>query len=193
MRTAEIVRTTTETDIRLSVNLDGSGEFAGTSGVGFLDHMLHQTARHGRFDLTYTCAGDLHIDTHHTVEDLGICLGDAVRDALGDKVGIRRYGVAYVPMDEALARVVIDLSGRPCLRFAATFPAERVGTLETETVAELFGAVATRAGMALHVDVLAGTNTHHIIEAIFKAFGRALRDAVTVEGDALPTTKGLLT
>lgn len=192
MRNAEITRKTSETDISLRLELDGTGQFSGDSGIGFLDHMLHQVARHGGLDMTYTCSGDLAVDTHHTVEDLGICLGKALRDALGDKCGIRRYGTSHVPMDEALARVVLDFSGRSYLRLSADFPAERVGTLETECVQEFFRAVAEQAGITLHMDVLSGTNTHHIIEALFKAFGRALKEAVSVTGEGLMSTKGML-
>lgn len=192
MRNAEITRKTSETDISLRLELDGTGQFSGDSGIGFLDHMLHQVARHGGLDMAYTCAGDLAVDTHHTVEDLGICLGKALRDALGDKCGIRRYGTSHVPMDEALARAVLDFSGRSYLRLSADFPAERVGTLETECVQEFFRAVAEQAGITLHMDVLSGTNTHHIIEALFKAFGRALKEAVSVTGEGLMSTKGML-
>lgn len=192
MRSAEIVRKTSETEIRLQLNLDGTGRFTGECGIGFLDHMLHQVARHGGMDLEYTCTGDLAVDTHHTVEDLGICLGKALRDALGDKAGIRRYGTAYVPMDEALARVVLDFSGRSYLRMGAVFPAERIGTLETECVLEFFRAVAEQGGITLHMDLLEGTNTHHMIEALFKAFGRALKEAAAVVGEGLLSTKGML-
>ncbi len=192
MRCAEIMRKTSETDIRLQLDLDGTGQFSGESGIGFLDHMLHQVARHGGLDLSYTCTGDLAVDTHHTVEDLGICLGKALRDALVDKAGIRRYGTSYVPMDEALARVVLDFSGRSYVRMGAAFPAERVGTLETECVQEFFRAVAEQGGITLHLDLLAGTNTHHMIEALFKAFGRALKEAVTLTGEGLLSTKGML-
>ncbi len=192
MRSAEITRKTSETEICLRLNLDGTGQFSGDSGIGFLDHMLHQTARHGGLDLMYTCTGDLNVDTHHTVEDLGICFGKALRDVLVDKAGIRRYGTSYVPMDEALARVVMDFSGRAYLRFNAVLPAERVGALETECVQEFFRALAEQGGITLHMDLLSGTNTHHIIEAFFKAFGRALREAVTVSEDGMPSTKGML-
>ncbi len=192
MRRAEINRKTAETDISLELKLDGSGQFSGESGIGFLDHMLNQVARHGGIDLNYTCSGDLNVDTHHTVEDLGICMGKAIREALGDKAGIRRYGTAYVPMDEALARVVLDISGRSYIRLDAAFSAERVGTLETECVPEFFRALAEQAGITLHMDLLAGRNTHHSIEAIFKAFGRALKEAVEVTGTAMPSTKGIL-
>lgn len=192
MRSAEIKRKTAETDICLKLILDGTGTFSGNSGIGFLDHMLHQVARHGGIDLTYTCIGDLDVDCHHTVEDLGICLGKALREAMGDKAGIRRYGTAYVPMDEALARVVLDFSGRSYMRLGASFSAEQVGTLETECVPEFFRALAEQAGITLHIDLLAGSNTHHSIEAIFKAFGRALKEAVEVVGTGTPSTKGML-
>ena len=192
MRRAEINRKTAETDISLELKLDGSGQFSGESGIGFLDHMLNQVARHGGIDLNYTCSGDLNVDTHHMVEDLGICMGKAIREALGDKAGIRRYGTAYVPMDEALARVVLDISGRSYIRLDAAFSAERVGTLETECAPEFFRALAEQAGITLHMDLLAGRNTHHSIEAIFKAFGRALKEAVEVTGTAMPSTKGIL-
>lgn len=192
MRRAEIKRKTAETDIRLQLALDGLGEFSGSSGIGFLDHMLHQVARHGGIDLTYTCIGDLDVDCHHTVEDLGICMGKALREALGDKAGIRRYGAAYVPMDEALARAVLDFSGRSYMRLGASFPAERVGVLETECVQEFFRALSEQGGMTIHLDMLAGTNTHHMIEALFKAFGRALKEAVEVTGTDTPSTKGML-
>lgn len=192
MRSAEITRKTSETEIFLQLSLDGTGQFSGDSGIGFLDHMLNQVARHGGLNLSYSCSGDLEVDNHHTVEDLGICLGKALRDVLVDKSGIRRYGISYVPMDEALARVVIDFSGRSYLRMGAVFPAERVGTLETECVQEFFRAVAEQGGITLHMDVLAGTNTHHIIEALFKAFGRALREAVALSGEGTASTKGML-
>lgn len=192
MRSAEIVRKTSETDIRLRLNLDGTGDFAGDCGIGFLDHMLHQVARHGGMDLTYACTGDLGVDNHHTVEDLGICLGKALREALGDKNGIQRYGTSYVPMDEALARVVLDFSGRSYVRLGAVFPAERVGTLETECVLEFFRAVAEQGGITLHLDVLQGANTHHIIEALFKAFGRSVKEAVALTGNGVQSTKGML-
>lgn len=192
MRNAEIRRKTSETDIRLQLELDGTGEFTGNSGIGFLDHMLHQVARHGGINLTYTCIGDLDVDGHHTVEDLGICLGKALREALGDKAGIRRYGTAHVPMDEALARAVLDFSGRSYLRLGASFPAERIGSLETECVQEFFRALAEQGGITIHLDLLTGTNTHHAIEALFKAFGRALKEAVEVVGGDTPSTKGIL-
>ncbi len=192
MRRAEIERKTAETEIRLQLALEGHGEFSGSSGIGFLDHMLHQVARHGGINLTYTCIGDLDVDCHHTVEDLGICIGKALREAVGDKAGIRRYGAAYVPMDEALARAVLDFSGRSYLRFEASFSSERVGTLETECIQEFFRALSEQAGITLHIDLLAGNNTHHSIEAIFKAFGRALKEAVEVVGTDTPSTKGIL-
>jgi len=192
MRRAEIVRQTAETDIRLTLTLEGEGAFRGDSGIGFLDHMLHQVARHGGLDLDYTCRGDLQVDTHHTAEDLGLCLGQALRQALGERRGVSRYGTAYVPMDEALARVVLDLSGRPHLSFEAAFPTERVGALETECVREFFRAVAMAGGLTLHLDVLRGDNGHHMIEALFKAFGRALGEAVRITGGDIPSTKGKL-
>lgn len=192
MRSAEIKRKTAETEICLKLVLDGTGAFSGNSGIGFLDHMLHQVARHGGIDLTYTCIGDLDVDCHHTVEDLGICLGKALREAVGDKAGIRRYGTAYVPMDEALARAVLDFSGRSYMRLGASFPAERIGALETECIQELFRALAEQGGITLHLDILAGTNTHHMIEALFKAFGRALKEAVEVTGTDMLSTKGML-
>lgn len=192
MRQAEITRKTTETDILLRLALDGNGSFTGSSGIGFLDHMLHQVARHGGLDLEYRCQGDLFIDTHHTVEDLGICLGQALKAALGDRAGVRRYGAAYVPMDEALARAVLDLSGRPFLAFNGRFPVERIGTLETECIVEFFRAVTGWGGLTLHLDLLAGSNAHHMAEALFKAFGRALREAAERSGSDVPSTKGVL-
>lgn len=192
MRKAEISRKTFETEITLSVDLDGSGSFRGSSGIGFFDHMLHQVARHGGLDLEYHCQGDLQVDNHHTVEDIAICFGKALREALGDKAGIARYGAAYVPMDEALARTVMDFSGRAYLRLEAVLPAERVGSFETENVREFFRAMAEQGGITLHMDVLSGANTHHIIEALFKSFGRALKEAVAVTGSAVVSTKGIL-
>lgn len=194
VRAATVKRTTTETDIALSLVLDGAGRTDLDTGVPFLEHMLDLFARHGHFDLTVRAKGDLHIDDHHTVEDIGICLGRALRQALGDKAGIRRYGHAFVPMDEALAQVVIDLSGRPHLEWRAEWPAARVGTFDTELVHEFFWKAALEAGMTLHVLVHYGRNTHHMIEAVFKAFGRALDEATQrdprVRG--VPSTKGTL-
>ncbi|ROO31931.1 imidazoleglycerol-phosphate dehydratase HisB [Salinisphaera japonica] len=191
-RRATIERRTAETDIRVELDLDGAGVFEAATGVGFFEHMLHQIARHALIDLSVSANGDLHIDDHHTVEDVGIVLGQALREALGDKRGIMRYGHAYVPLDEALSRVVIDFSGRPGLFFRADFTAEKIGTFDTELVREFFGGVAAGAAMTLHMDNLAGANAHHIAETLFKAFGRALRGAVARDEramDALPSTK----
>ncbi|MGB7756157.1 MAG: imidazoleglycerol-phosphate dehydratase HisB [Salinisphaera sp.] len=194
-RRATIERCTAETDIQLSLDLDGTGEFKAETGVGFFEHMLHQLARHGLVDLDVRAAGDLHIDDHHTVEDVGICLGAALKQAVGDKKGIMRYGHAYVPLDEALSRVVLDFSGRPGLHFRVPFTAEKIGTFDTELVREFFNGVASGAALTLHMDTLAGDNAHHIAETLFKAFGRALRAAVARDEralDALPSTKGSL-
>lgn len=194
-RRATIARQTAETDIRVTLDLDGQGVFHAATGVGFFDHMLHQIARHGLIDLDVAATGDLHIDDHHTVEDVGICIGQALRDALGDKRGIIRYGHAYVPLDEALSRVVIDLSGRPGLFFTAVFSAEKIGSFDTELVREFFQGVASGAAMTLHMDALKGHNAHHVAETLFKAFGRALRMAVTGDeraAQAMPSTKGSL-
>ncbi|MBH04433.1 MAG: imidazoleglycerol-phosphate dehydratase [Xanthomonadales bacterium] len=191
-RCATLERRTAETDIRVELDLDGAGVFEAATGVGFFEHMLHQIARHALIDLSVSANGDLHIDDHHTVEDVGIVLGQALREALGDKRGIMRYGHAYVPLDEALSRVVIDFSGRPGLFFRADFTAEKIGTFDTELVREFFGGVAAGAAMTLHMDNLAGANAHHIAETLFKAFGRALRGAVARDEramDALPSTK----
>lgn len=194
-RRATIERRTNETNIRLSLNLDGEGNFAADTGIGFFEHMLHQVARHGLMDLDIRADGDRHIDDHHTVEDVGICLGMALKQALGDKRGIMRYGHAYVPLDEALSRVVMDFSGRPGLHFRVQFTAEKIGDFDTELVREFFGAVASAAGLTLHMDTLAGNNAHHIAETLFKAFGRTLRAAVALDErarNALPSTKGSL-
>ncbi|WP_348760923.1 imidazoleglycerol-phosphate dehydratase HisB [uncultured Salinisphaera sp.] len=191
-RRATIERRTAETDIRVELDLDGTGAYSAATGVGFFEHMLHQVARHGLIDLTVSANGDLHIDDHHTVEDVGIVIGQALREALGDKRGITRYGHAYVPLDEALSRVVIDFSGRPGLFFRADFTAEKIGTFDTELVREFFGGIAAGAAMTLHMDNLSGANAHHIAETLFKAFGRALRAAVAFDEralDALPSTK----
>ncbi len=195
MRTAEIQRRTAETDIAVRVNLDGTGAAELSTGIGFFDHMLHQIARHGMIDLVVDARGDLEVDGHHTVEDVGIALGDAFKAALGDKAGITRYGFAYVPLDESLSRVVLDLSGRAALVFEASFTAPMVGGFDTQLVREFFQAFANHAGVTLHVDNLRGVNAHHQIESIFKAFGRALRAAVTVDeraGGRMPSTKGVL-
>ncbi|HXH72810.1 MAG TPA: imidazoleglycerol-phosphate dehydratase HisB [Mariprofundaceae bacterium] len=193
-RTAAIERKTKETDIRLSINLDGSGKSELSSGIPFLDHMLEQIARHGLVDLAIDCKGDLEIDAHHTVEDIGICLGEALRDALGDKAGIVRYGHAYVPLDESLSRVVLDLSGRPGLEYHVDFPKERVGDFDVDLFKEFFQAVCNHGRITLHIDNLRGANNHHIIETVFKAFGRALRMAIEHDPrqSGIPSTKGAL-
>lgn len=187
-----VKRTTAETQIEVSLVAPGSGVFKGDSGIGFLDHMIHQIARHGQMDIEYICRGDLLVDPHHTVEDLGICIGKALAEALGDKKGIARYGSSYVPMDEALARVVLDISGRVHLEWRAVLSAPMVGQLETECVKEFFRAVAQQAGLTLHMELLYGENTHHCIEALFKAFGKALKAAMTIEGTEIPSTKGMI-
>ncbi|MES1946564.1 imidazoleglycerol-phosphate dehydratase [Salinisphaera sp. C84B14] len=194
-RSATIARQTAETDIQVTLDLDGNGVFAAETGVGFFDHMLHQISRHGMIDLDLRATGDLHIDDHHTVEDVGICIGQALREAVGDKRGITRYGHAYVPLDEALSRVVIDLSGRPGLFFSADFTRDKIGTFDVELVREFFQGVASAGALTLHMDALKGHNAHHIAETLFKAFGRALRMAVSADarsGDSMPSTKGSL-
>ena len=195
MRQAEISRTTLETRITVRVNLDGTGRGTFATGVPFLDHMLDQVARHGMIDLEVEAQGDLHIDAHHTVEDIGITLGQALTKALGDKAGLRWYGHAYVPLDEALSRVVIDLSGRPGLVFGVEFVRAMIGAFEVDLVREFFQGLVNHAGMTLHIDALRGENAHHQAETIFKAFGRALRMAVEVDPRAagsIPSTKGAL-
>ncbi|MGV6848003.1 MAG: imidazoleglycerol-phosphate dehydratase HisB [Marinibacterium sp.] len=195
MRTADITRKTAETDISVSVNLDGTGVYDNRTGVGFFDHMLDQLARHALIDMTVRAAGDLHIDDHHTVEDCGIVLGQALARAAGDKRGIRRYGSCLLPMDDALVRAALDLSGRPYLVWQADFPAAKIGTFDTELVREFFQAFATHGGITLHVEALHGLNAHHIAEAAFKAVARALREALETDprkGDAVPSTKGML-
>ena len=195
MRQAEISRNTLETRITVRVNLDGTGRGTFATGVPFLDHMLDQVARHGMIDLEVEAQGDLHIDAHHTVEDIGITLGQALTRALGDKAGLRRYGHAYVPLDEALSRVVIDLSGRPGLVFGVEFVRAMIGAFEVDLVREFFQGLVNHAGMTLHIDALRGENAHHQAETIFKAFGRALRMAVEVDPRAagsIPSTKGAL-
>ncbi len=193
-RTSEIHRTTAETDVQLTLDLDGTGAGERETGVGFFDHLLDAVARHGLFDLDVRVDGDLETGAHHTVEDAGIALGQAVDEALGDRAGIRRFGHADVPMDEARASAAIDISGRPFTSFEGAFPAERVGEFDTELAEEFFRAVANAAKLTLHVRVEAGTNAHHMVEASFKAFARALRAAVEdderVEG--VPSTKGIL-
>lgn len=193
-RVSEITRKTNETEIYLAINLDGQGESRLDTGVPFLTHMLDLFTKHGQFDLTVNAKGDIEIDDHHTTEDIGICLGQVIREALGNKVGIKRYGNAFVPMDEALAQVVIDLSNRPHLEIRAQLPSQKVGTFDTELVHEFLWKLALEARMNLHVIVHYGHNTHHIIEAIFKALGRALKEATTVDPTikGVPSTKGLL-
>jgi imidazoleglycerol-phosphate dehydratase len=194
-REANIERNTLETKIKISVNLDGTGVAKFNTGVPFFEHMLEQIARHGLVDLNIHADGDLHIDDHHTVEDIGIAFGQAVLNAVGDKRGIVRYGHAYVPLDEALSRVVIDLSGRPGLVFNANFNREKIGQFETQLVEEFFQAFANNARVTLHIDNLYGKNAHHQVETIFKAFGRALRMALSADDrmqNQLPSTKGAL-
>lgn len=194
-RQAAVERKTNETDIRVELNLDPDKiAYSHSTGVGFFDHMLDHVARHGRFHLTIAARGDTHVDDHHTVEDVGLALGQALTDALSDKKGIERYGFASIPMDEALARVSIDLSGRPALVFdvPALPPGGKIGTFDVQLVHEFFNAVANAAKMNLHIEAPHGSNHHHIAEAIFKAFGRALRAAVTITGEDIPSTKGTL-
>ena len=194
-RTAEVSRDTAETQITVSVNLDGHGQSELSTGIGFFDHMLEQIARHGLIDLKVRAKGDLHIDGHHTVEDVGITLGQAVRQAVGDKRGITRYGHSYVPLDEALSRVVIDFSGRPGLVLDAHFTSGMVGAFDTQLVYEFFQGFANHALVSLHIDNLKGINAHHQVETIFKAFGRALRMALERDARAagqIPSTKGTL-
>jgi imidazoleglycerol-phosphate dehydratase len=194
-RKADVERNTLETKIKLSVNLDGTGLADFSTGVPFFEHMLDQIARHGLIDLSIKADGDLHIDDHHTVEDIGIALGQALLNAVGDKRGIVRYGHAYVPLDEALSRVVIDLSGRPGLVFNANFTREKIGQFDTQLVEEFFQAFANNARATLHIDNLYGKNAHHQVETIFKAFGRALRMALSADQrmqNQLPSTKGAL-
>ena len=192
MRHSEVSRETAETAVKLSLELDGSGRSDIDTGVGFLDHMLTLLALHGGFDLAVSCKGDLNVDAHHSVEDIGLCLGATLQQALGKKRGINRYGHIILPMDEALMLCAVDLSGRPCLRYTANIPSQKVGEFDTELAREFFQAVANTALMSLHIRQLDGENSHHIIEGMFKAFGRALRQAVAVTGGALPSTKGVL-
>ena len=194
-RTAEITRNTNETQIRVAINLDGTGKNKLNTGVPFLDHMLDQIARHGLVDLEVDAVGDLHIDAHHTVEDTGITLGMAVAKAIGDKKGIRRYGHAYVPLDEALSRVVIDFSGRPGLEWHVPFTRATIGSFDVDLTIEFFRGFVNHAGVTLHVDNLRGVNAHHQCETVFKAFGRALRMAAELDDRAagtIPSTKGSL-
>lgn len=195
MRCAAIKRTTAETDIQLELNLDGTGKSQVDTGVGFLDHMLTLFAKHGRLDLTVTCSGDTCVDDHHSTEDIGIALGDALRQAVGDKRGIQRYGSCILPMDEALILCALDLSGRSCLRYTAEIPTEKVGSFDTELVEEFLQAFTRRGELNLHMRQLDGTNSHHIIEGMFKSLGRSLRQAVAIDEaarDEIPSTKGVL-
>jgi imidazoleglycerol-phosphate dehydratase len=195
MRTSEINRKTAETDISLKLNIDGTGVSAVDSGIGFLDHMLTLFARHGRFDLTLTCKGDTHVDAHHSVEDIGLCLGAAFAEALGDMKGITRYGDIILPMDEALVLCAVDISGRSTLALSLELPSDKVGTMDTELVEEFLLAFVRRANITLHIKQLSGTNAHHIIEACFKALARTLSKAVKIEEaykDEIPSTKGVL-
>jgi imidazoleglycerol-phosphate dehydratase len=194
-RSARVSRQTKETKIHVEINLDGTGAAQLDTGLPFLDHMLDQVARHGLIDLSVKAEGDLHIDAHHTVEDIGITLGQAFDQAAGEKKGITRYGHAYVPLDEALSRVVIDLSGRPGMEWEVEFPRARIGDFDVDLFREFFGGFVNHAKTTLHVDCLRGRNAHHIAETVFKAFGRALRMAVTPDprmGDVTPSTKGSL-
>jgi imidazoleglycerol-phosphate dehydratase len=195
MRTATVSRDTLETQISVRMDVDGSGKAAFQTGLPFLDHMLDQVARHGLVDLEINAKGDLHIDAHHTAEDIGITLGQAFAKAVGDKKGIRRYGHAYVPLDEALSRVVIDLSGRPGLEYHIEFTRARIGDFDVDLFREFFQGFVNHAGVTLHIDNLRGINAHHQAETVFKAFGRALRMALEADprmGDAMPSTKGSL-
>ncbi len=195
MRTADITRNTNETQIRVRLNLDGTGKASFSTGVPFLDHMLDQIARHGLIDLDVEAKGDLHIDAHHTVEDIGITIGQAVAKAIGEKKGIRRYGHAYVPLDEALSRVVLDFSGRPGLEFHVAFKRGMIGQYDVDLTHEFFQGFVNHALVTLHIDNLRGENAHHQCETVFKAFGRALRMAAEIDaraGSAIPSTKGSL-
>jgi imidazoleglycerol-phosphate dehydratase len=195
MRTADITRNTNETQIRVRLNLDGTGKASFATGVPFLDHMLDQIARHGLIDLEVEAKGDLHIDAHHTVEDIGITIGQAVAKAIGDKKGIRRYGHAYVPLDEALSRVVLDFSGRPGLEFHVAFKRGMIGQYDVDLTHEFFQGFVNHALVTLHIDNLRGENAHHQCETVFKAFGRAVRMAAEIDaraGSTIPSTKGSL-
>ena len=194
-RSATVTRKTKETDITVEINIDGVGTSSLDSGIGFLDHMLEQISRHGLFDLSIKAQGDLHIDAHHTVEDIGITLGQAFEKAIGHKLGIRRYGHAYVPLDEALSRVVLDISGRPGLDLNVDFTRARIGEFDVDLIHEFFQGFINHANITLHIDNLKGENAHHQAETIFKAFGRALRNAVEIDEKikgVMPSTKGTL-
>jgi len=195
MRTSEINRKTNETNIQLKLNVDGTGKYKNDTGCGFLNHMLDLFAKHGRFNLEVVCRGDVDVDDHHTVEDVGIALGEAFANALGEKRGITRYGHIILPMDEALILCSLDISGRSFLGFDAKIPAEKIGTFDTELAKEFMLALSRSMGLTLHIKMLEGENSHHIIEAIFKGLGRALRTAVSIDAtckDEIPTTKGVL-
>jgi len=195
MRTARIERKTAETAILVEVNLDGTGAYDVSTGIGFLDHMVEQVSRHSLIDITMKVEGDLHVDQHHTTEDSALALGQAITQALGDKGGIGRYGTAYSPMDETLARVALDISGRPYCVFRAGFTQERLGEWDTELIEHWFQSIAQTAGITLHIELLYGTNNHHICESIYKGFARAMRQAVELDprkGGAIPSTKGQL-
>ena len=195
MRTGRIERKTAETDILVEVNLDGTGEYTVATGIGFLDHMVEQFARHSAIDLVCKVAGDLHVDQHHTTEDSAIAIGQAIHQALGDKRGITRYGAAYSPMDETLARVALDISGRPFLVWKAAFTQPRLGEFDTELIEHWFHSIAQAAGITLHIELLYGQNNHHVCEAIYKGFARAMRQAVSIDArkaDAVPSTKGMI-
>lgn len=195
MRTAEIVRKTNETDIKVSVNLDGTGKHDMQTGIGFLDHMLDQLSKHSLIDMTVVAKGDLHIDFHHTAEDVGIALGEAIKQALGNKRGIRRYASSDLPMDGTLTRVALDVSGRPFLVWKVEFTRDKVGEMDTELFREWFQAFAGSAGLTLHVETLYGENNHHIVESCFKGLARSLRAAIAIDprkADAVPSTKGTL-
>lgn len=195
MRTATVQRTTKETDIAITVNLDGTGDYSVSTGISFLDHMVEQLSRHSLIDISMTVKGDLHIDQHHTVEDSALALGEAVAKALGDKRGIARYGEAHAPMDETLTRCVIDISGRPYCVYKSGFSQPRLGEMDTELFPHWFASFAQTAGITLHLETLYGENNHHIAESSYKALARALRQAVEIDprkGDAIPSTKGVL-
>lgn len=192
MRQAEIHKKTGETDIAISLVIDGEGRFEGTTGIGFFDHMMNLLACHSGMDISLSCRGDLEVDNHHTIEDLGIALGSVFLKALGDKKGIRRYGAFFCPMDETLSRIVLDLSGRPYFVYDVKIPVERIGTFETEMTREFFLAFAMHGMMNLHMACLYGENGHHMVESLFKGLGHALKEAVTVEGGRVLSTKGVL-
>lgn len=191
-RETNIERKTRETDIKLYINLDGNGECEVNTGVGFLDHMLELFAKHGNFDIKCEAKGDINVDAHHTTEDIAIVLGQAIKECLKDKKGINRYGTFYVPMMETLSRVSLDISGRGYLAFDYKFENEKVGEFDTELVEEFFYSIAYNGGINMHIDVIRGKNTHHIIESIFKAFTKALKEAVAITGDKIPSSKGMI-